>query len=98
MATKEIRVGSVGPFLYDDADFCGVETDGVLRASGTPTDPNDLVRLTDISSLAAGITVIFTVVSNMRLNVGVVEMKTKSLTFTNGVLTAAGAESAWTPI
>jgi hypothetical protein len=49
MATKEVTIGSVGPYLYDDADgFDAVKTDGQLNVGEAPTDPNHVVRLQDM--------------------------------------------------
>ena len=70
MARKKYYLGDFGPYFYDDdvqyndpdGDFAGeyrvsMRTDGVINASGTPTDANDLVRLQDLSSGAGlGIT------------------------------------------
>lgn len=63
MALKKVYIGSVGPFLYDDADLVGdpdgdfsgasmqgILTDGGLQSAKVPTDPNDAVRKTDIDS------------------------------------------------
>ena len=49
-----------------------------------------------INQLASGYSGTFQVISNMRDNVGVHEYKYRNVTFTNGVLTTLGAESAWT--
>jgi len=43
-----------------------------------------------------GITTTQTVVSDVRDNAGQMQKKTRLLTFTNGLLTAQGAESDWT--
>ena len=69
MTERKIYFGSVGPFLYDDADdiddgdgdFSGekhaaIATSGVMRQDGTPIEGNDNVRLQDVS-VGTGLTV-----------------------------------------
>jgi len=64
MATKKVFIGSVGPFLYDDTsaiddvdgDFAGellraLTTDGQMLLESTPTDPEEVVRLVDLSTI-----------------------------------------------
>lgn len=85
MATKTYYIGSHGPFFFDDATETG----------------ENLVRTQDVGAAAGaggGQTVAFQVVADMRNNAGTHEKKTRTLTFTNGILTNAGTESAWTPI
>jgi len=48
MAKKQVWLGSVGPSLYNDDRNYALETDGVLSATGKPTNPNDLIRLVDL--------------------------------------------------
>lgn len=62
MAAKTFRIGSFGPFAFDDTHtftdatpFRGLVTDSVVNASGTPTDDNDLARVTDLASVSATI-------------------------------------------
>lgn len=61
MARKKYWIGSTGPFLYDDTSLYpdtvnhkGFRTEGTIRAEATPTDPNDVVRLFDITSGGSG--------------------------------------------
>lgn len=62
MATRKLYIGSHGPFLYDDespiddpdGDFSGetvntVMTDGPVKTTHTPTDPEDMIRLEDLN-------------------------------------------------
>jgi hypothetical protein len=64
MATQKVYFGSVGPFLYDDAspvndvdgDFAGedcnaIVTDGQMIVEGAPTNPNNVARYQDLTSL-----------------------------------------------
>jgi hypothetical protein len=68
MTERKLYIGTVGPFIYDDADLindadgdfsgiydAGLTTDGVMRQEGAPTIANDNVRLQDIS-VGTGIT------------------------------------------
>lgn len=98
MAEQEFRIGSVGPLTYDDAVEDGAfVTTGTIRASGVPTDPDDLVRLSDLTGTVAGFTGTVTVVTNVQLTGGgAIEVKTKLLTFADGLLSTVGAESGWT--
>ena len=62
MAEKKIYLGSVGPFLYDDADLIadydgdfdgeyrkGLTTNGQLFVDEVPSEDNNIVRLTDLT-------------------------------------------------
>jgi hypothetical protein len=65
MAIQEVYVGSVGPFLYDDADVYdgtaephrGMWTPGgrirgsTLISDNVPTNPTEVVRLADLTGL-----------------------------------------------
>ena len=64
MARQKIYIGSVGPFLYDDADpvhdqdgdfagedFSALITGGQLIVEGSPTNPLHLVRLQDLVNM-----------------------------------------------
>lgn len=57
MATKTYVIGSTGPFLYDDSNSFpdgtahGIETDGVLRTTNTPTVGDDVLRLDDLGAI-----------------------------------------------
>ena len=53
MAIKEVWIGSVGPYLYDDAAFHGIHTDGQLLVETAPTDANHVARQTDVGGLSA---------------------------------------------
>lgn len=48
MATQTVRLGWAATLTFDDEKYDALNTTGVLRASGVPTDPNHLVRLVDI--------------------------------------------------
>lgn len=50
MAKKTINLGSiVGAHIYDDTDFpAGLNTDGPLRTSNTPSNGSDVIRQDDI--------------------------------------------------
>lgn len=51
MAIKTIRIGNLFISEYDDAiDPVAIETDGVVKITRTPVDPEDAVRLTDITT------------------------------------------------
>lgn len=56
MALRQIRIGSSENILqYDDADFpSAMETDQPIKA-GTPVDPDDVLRLTDIGSMVGDV-------------------------------------------
>jgi hypothetical protein len=50
MALKEIRIGSLPGFLYDDGDYSSaVETSEPIKA-GPPVDPADVLRLVDVGA------------------------------------------------
>ena len=65
MAERKLYVGSVGPFLYDDAtaiddpegdfageDHCGVVTDGQLLVATAPSNNHHVLRLGDIAFMS----------------------------------------------
>ena len=53
MATKYVSIGSMQRIhQYDDADYdAGIETDDVIRVHESPSDPDDVLRLTDLESV-----------------------------------------------
>ncbi len=51
MAQQSYKIGSVGPLLYEDADFDAFDTDGRIRVGTTPTRPQDVVRLVDLNTV-----------------------------------------------
>ena len=55
MAIKQLRLGSGEDIIqYDDVDYdSAIETDQPIKA-GTPIDPNDVLRKTDMPTIAAG--------------------------------------------
>ena len=55
MALRQVRIGSLPGFQYDDADYShAMETDQPIKA-GAPVDPEDVLRLGDVSSTPAEI-------------------------------------------
>ena len=102
MALRQIRVGSCDNIhQYDDADFdSAVETDQPIKA-GTPVDPNDVLRLSDVPDFSTGVTSTFTHISSLQAGgAGAIgfQVKTQTITITSGIITNIGAESAWTDI
>ncbi len=66
MAIKKVYIGSVGPFLYDDANsiddpdfpaenYKGLITDGHLYVGGTPTDDKHVLRKEDIGDITGNV-------------------------------------------
>lgn len=64
MAEKKVYIGSVGPFLYDDADliddvdgdfagenYTALTTDGQMLIEGAPINLNHIVRLQDLINM-----------------------------------------------
>ena len=47
MAQKQVTLGSVGPFLYDDASFYAVNTEGQLNVDTAPTVNGHVCRFQD---------------------------------------------------
>lgn len=57
MARKLVHLGSSGPFPYDDTRLFpdgttphGIVTDGIIRTSNPPSDPDDVLRQADIGA------------------------------------------------
>ena len=55
MALRQIRIGSLPGFQYDDADYSdAIETSEPIKA-GPPVDPSHVVRLSDIAASILGV-------------------------------------------
>jgi hypothetical protein len=95
MAIKKIYLGSIGPFEYDDAediddpdgDFSG-EKRQALRSNGVVQGA--------AGSFPGGSSGSFTIVTAIQINTGVLQYKTRSLTFASGCISSFGTESGWT--
>ncbi len=102
MALKTIRIGSmVDIFQYDDAAFdSAIETTAPIKA-GTPIDPNDVVRRSDVLGVIGGSDTDFTVVTAIQAGgaggIGF-QYKTRALTLTSGTIETVGAESGWNDV
>lgn len=48
MAERQVFVGSVGPFLYQDDQFYAIDTDGKARVGEPPTGPDEVARYQDV--------------------------------------------------
>lgn len=54
MTLRQIRIGSLPGFQYDDADYdSAAETNQPIKA-GTPVDPTDVIRLIDLGAYVTG--------------------------------------------
>lgn len=93
MAIRKVYIGSIGPFLYDDAepindpdgDFLGENYHGLITDGA-------------ISPSASGYSGAITVVTQIQAGGGGaigIQYKNRALTFANGSLDVVGAESAW---
>jgi len=99
MAEKQYTYGGMnGPFFYDDADGPAFWTEGQGEVEEVPTQPFHVVRLTDLSVPPGltGYSGTITVVTNVQLNGAAIEVKSRSVTYTDGIVTTMGAESGWT--
>jgi hypothetical protein len=95
--TEQLRVG------YDASNYFNatVGSTGVVTFDAVGTAPefifSDTIKATGYKTgTETGITTTQTVISDTRMNSGQLQKKTQLLTFTNGLLTAQGAESDWT--
>ena len=61
MATKQVTMGTYGPFDYDDASYYGLETTGQIKVDTAPSIPNHVVRNTDLSTYLQEITGTFVI-------------------------------------
>ena len=86
MAEKTISIGGLEDvIIYNDAETdYAFDTDGIVRASDYR------------SGVGVGQSTAFTFVTDSRMNGAQLQKKTKTLTFTKGILTNVGAESDWT--
>lgn len=59
MTLKEVYVGSIGPFIFDDGDtyddnaesLVGIRSDAQMTVDTAPSESNHVVRLSDVASL-----------------------------------------------
>ena len=110
MAEQKIYIGSHGPFLYDDTDpiddpdgdfagesMSGMALSGQMIVETAPSQANHIARKNEVDAiLTGGVSSTIRVITNVQLNGAAIEVKSKNLTFTSGVLTSEGAESVWT--
>lgn len=108
MAIKEVWLGTTGPFEYDNSDtdvypdgkaVRGVRADQ-LYVDSAPTDPNEVARLSDLP-VVSGYTGTLSLITNTKIDVdapleNAILIKTRLLTFTDGLLSTVGTESDWT--
>ena len=57
MALKFVRIGSMSNIhVYDDGDFSeAIETDATIKAGTAPTDPSEVLRLSDVGTLVGSV-------------------------------------------
>lgn len=79
-----IKYGTTGPYKCPDAAYA--EDDCVMRRA-------DIVAL--VATVSGGLSQDLVLVTDVGVFNGVVMKKTRTLTFTNGRLTAVGTETAW---
>ena len=108
MATKQIKIGTIGPFEYDSGDE---DADNAARRGDVNdvADPNTFIDGTaneivvtddgdETCTLSGGGTdVSFDVLTALRDNAGTIEYKSRTITFNGGIATV-GSESSWTAI
>jgi len=98
---------TTGDFVFVDGILASTERMRIQHTSGNvgigTTAPGEKLEVSGNikatgykTGTETGITTTQTVVSDVRDNAGQMQKKTVLLTFTNGLLTAQGAESAWT--
>jgi hypothetical protein len=58
MALKKYWHGSVGPLLYEDADFHAFQTEGQVLIETSPVNANEAVRIDDLSVIPGGATTV----------------------------------------
>lgn len=113
MALRKLYIGTVGPFLYDDADliddedgdfagenYKGLVTNGQLIVEEAPTDPSHVMRKVDEYDPGGSdtdITVVTTIQAGGAGGVGF-QYKTRDLTIDAGIIKTVGAESAWVDV
>ena len=67
MATKEVRIHSIGPFPYDDTLWYALKTDGQMYAGGAPTIDQHVIRLVDLLAYTKRYAVAFTSVTSVTI-------------------------------
>jgi len=85
---------------YDDVDFdSALETDHAIKA-GAPVDPNDVVRLSDLTSLGSIVTGNYDVITSLRYGGewGLLQYRYRTLSATFGLITNISAESGWVDV
>jgi hypothetical protein len=97
MAIKKIYIGSIGPFEYDDSediddadgDFLG-EKKQALRSNGVVQGA--------AGTFPGGASGSITMVTDIQINTGVLQCKTRTITVASGCISSFGTESAWTVV
>lgn len=103
MALKQLRLGGNTDILqFDDVDFPeAIETTEPI-ACGSPVDPDHAVTLGDLpGGLFTGVSGSFTTISAIQAGGGGalgIQYKTQTITTTDGIVSAIGAESGWIDI
>lgn len=96
MAIKKVYIGSIGPFLYDDADLVD-DPDGDFPGETQRAVLTDGTILKDPSGITGAFNIITDIQAGGAGGVGF-QYKERTLTFTSGELTTLGAESGWNDV
>lgn len=105
MAERDYYIGTMGPMTYDDADTdtypdgeatCAMRGSQVFLEDAASTGEHAVRKAEFDAALVSGYSGNIIVITNAQLSGGALEVKTRQLTFTDGRLTAVGAESSWT--
>jgi hypothetical protein len=113
MTIRKVYLGTVGPFLYDDAEligdadgdfagsyYKGIVTDGQMIVSEPPTQPGHVLRQEEAYDPDGG-TEDITIVTGIQAGGGGAigfQYKTRTLSIDNGIVKTIGAESGWSDI
>jgi hypothetical protein len=103
MALRQGRIGSNPDAIqYDDGDFAtAMEVDDPIRVNAAPINAADVLRLGDLPAALGGASGNVTVITALQAGgVGPIgfQYKNRTLTFSSGIITVIGAESAWTDV
>ena len=91
MAEHKVYIGNLGPFIYDDAEDLE-DPDGDFPA-GTK---RAAFLTTGATGATSGYSGTITLVTNFQISGTYHQIKTRAFTFSNGLVSSVGSESAWT--
>jgi hypothetical protein len=97
MTIKKVYIGSIGPFEYDDSELID-DPDGDFAGENKQAVRSNGVVQGSAGAFVGGSSGSLAMITDIRFNSTLLEYKTRTVTVTNGCISALGTESAWTTV